>query len=85
VVGNLILITSTLFEFENLRAVAEVKWKEFLDAGEIRSIEEKLSRFSARKILVVPDKGNIEGEPKGIETLDVKDMLDLVKRRDSPR
>jgi len=74
-----------LFEFENLRAVAEVKWKEFLDAGEIRSIEEKLSRFSARKILVVPDKGNIEGEPKGIETLDVKDMLDLVKRRDSPR
>jgi hypothetical protein len=64
-----------LTDFRRLVAVVEVKWKEDLNSGELRSVEEKLTRFSCRRILFVPKKEKLPKEPNGIEVWDVDAIL----------
>lgn len=49
-------IDIALFEFKKLKIIGEVKWKDFISKKEIKKIEEKMNRFSAKKILIVPEK-----------------------------
>ncbi|NHV99357.1 MAG: hypothetical protein HA496_06855 [Thaumarchaeota archaeon] len=49
--------------------------KEDLNSGELRSVEEKLTRFSCRRILFVPKKEKLPKEPNGIEVWDVDAIL----------
>lgn len=63
--------------FKRIELVGEVKWKEGVSREEIRKIEEKLSRFDCRRVLVVPDYGVLEREPSGIEVLTPRDLLKL--------
>jgi|Deesub1362B_J571_1020462.scaffolds.fasta_scaffold00956_3 hypothetical protein len=69
----------SLFEFKKLRLVAEVKWKSFVDKAELRKVEEKLERFECKKILIVPDRRDLEG--REIEILDIGDIFRLLNQR----
>ncbi len=72
-------IDIALVEFNKIRIVAEVKWKNKLDKEEIRRIEEKLNRFEeAEKILIVPDQSIIPETT--LKTLDVESLVDMAKR-----
>jgi len=64
-----------LTDFRRLVAVVEVKWKEDLNSGELRSVEEKLTRFPCRRILFVPKKEKLPKELNGIEVWDVDTIL----------
>jgi len=64
-----------LTDFQRLKIVAEVKWRRSLDEDELRRIEDILNRFKCRRILIVPDKGVLKRELKGVEAWDIKDIL----------
>lgn len=58
----------------------EVKWKSRVKREEVWKIEEKLSRFNCRKVLVVPDESVLESEPKTVEVLTPpEDLLTLAQ------
>ncbi|WP_456453680.1 AAA family ATPase [Thermococcus sp.] len=65
--------------FKRLELVGEVKWKERVKREGVRKIEEKLSRFDCRKVLVVPDKDVLEREPEGIEVLTSDDLVKIAE------
>lgn len=65
--------------FKRLEIAGEVKWKERVKRDEIRKIEEKLSRFDCKRILVVPSRDVLEREPEGIEVLTPNDLLEIAK------
>ncbi|WP_240910999.1 ATPase [Thermococcus sp. MV5] len=65
--------------FKRLELVGEVKWKERVKREEIRKIEEKLSRFDCRRVLVVPNEEVLEREPEGIEVLTPRSLLELAR------
>jgi len=65
--------------FNRLGLVGEVKWKDRVKREEVRKIEEKLSRFDCRKVLVVPSAEVLEREPEGIEVLTPEDLLEIAK------
>ncbi len=72
-------IDIALFEFKKLKVVGEVKWKEFVNRSEIKSVEEKLSKFSnARKMIIVPDEKVLEKEPENLELYDADEILKLI-------
>ncbi|RKX96981.1 MAG: hypothetical protein DRP54_09575 [Spirochaetes bacterium] len=61
--------------------VGEVKWKENVNRGEIRKIEERLGKFKdCKKILIVPEKKILERKPEEIEVWDVKRILEEIKK-----
>jgi len=63
-------------KFKKLEIVGEVKWKEKIDASEIRGIENKFGRFEGvRKLLVVPEAKALERKPEGIEVIDINALL----------
>ncbi|MEM0053843.1 MAG: ATPase [Nitrososphaeria archaeon] len=66
-----------LFEFKRLKLVVEVKWREVVERSEVKSIEEKLSRFDdeVRKIIIVPHKKALEKEPDNAEVWDIDTLL----------
>lgn len=49
--------------------------KKSVDGKELRSIEEKLSKFDARRILIVPNKDALKRYPEDIEVWDWLDFL----------
>ncbi len=67
-----------LTEFKKIKIVAEVKWRNKISESEIRKVENTLNRFDCRKILIVPNKKDVEREPQSIELWDMKDILKLV-------
>ncbi|BAD84965.1 archaeal ATPase [Thermococcus kodakarensis KOD1] len=66
--------------FKRLELVGEVKWKSRVKREEVWKIEEKLSRFNCRKVLVVPDESVLESEPKTVEVLTPEDLLTLAQK-----
>ncbi|HHI00620.1 MAG TPA: ATPase, partial [Thermococcus litoralis] len=69
-----------LMGFSKLELIGEVKWKSRVKREEVKKIEEKLSKFRCRKVLVVPSEDTLEREPEGIEVLTPKDLLETAKR-----
>lgn len=68
-----------LFKFNDLKLIGEVKWRDYVSIGEIKSIEDKMVRFKdVRKILIVPNENVLERFPEGIEVWDVDTILKLV-------
>jgi predicted AAA+ superfamily ATPase len=68
-------VDAALTDFKRLVAVVEVKWKESFSGGEIRSLEEKLSRFPCRRILFVPRREDLPKEPEKVEVWDLDSVL----------
>jgi len=65
-----------LFEFKKLKVIAEVKWRENVEKHEVKSIEEKLSKFkNTRRIIIVPHREALEKEPEDIEVWDINKIL----------
>lgn len=73
-------IDIALLRYKKLEVIGEVKWKSFIDKGEIRKIEERLERINAKRILIVPSIRSLEREPENIDVLDVDEILKLVKQ-----
>ena len=72
-------VDAVLGKFQQAKVVIEVKWRKRLSKSQITKIEEKLSKFkNVRKILIVPDKSEIEYISSKIEVLDVNDILEKV-------
>lgn len=69
-----------LMGFSKLELVGEVKWRSRVKREEVKKIEEKLSKFKCRKVLVVPSEDALEREPKTIEVLTPEDLLEIAKR-----
>lgn len=73
-------IDIVLAEFQRLRVVGEVKWKDKVTRREIKEIDEKLSRFrNCKKIVVVPSLNVLECEPKNAEVWDVDRVMECVR------
>jgi len=64
-----------LTDFRRLVAVVEVKWKESITGSELRSVEEKLSKFPCRRILFVPRREDLRSEPEKVEVWDVDSVV----------
>jgi len=67
-----------LREHRKIKVVAEVKWKKEIDNRDVRSAEEKLSKFDAKRILIVPSKDFLDRLPEGIEVWDWLDLLKMI-------
>ncbi len=72
-------IDIVLGDFKKIRLVGEVKWKKRLSEEEMKSIEEKLNLYDCKRILVVPERTVVRRKLKGIEIMDSKDILKLVR------
>ncbi|MHB9301691.1 ATP-binding protein [Thermofilum pendens] len=70
-----------LVDFKSLKAAVEVKWRETLTSSDVEKIEERLSRYKCRKILVVPRGDVLPREPKGIEVFSAENLLELARTR----
>ena len=67
-------INIMLLDFEKIYLVAEVKWGK-VSKREIKEIEERLSKFQCRRVLIVSDKKDLEYCPENIELWDVENIL----------
>lgn len=67
-----------LREHKKIKVVAEVKWKKDIDNRDVRSVEEKLSKFDAKRILIVPSKDFLNRLPEGAEVWDWQDFLKMI-------
>ena len=65
--------------FKKLELVGEVKWKNRVKGEEVKRIEDKLGKFSCRKVLIVPSAEVLEKKPEGIEILTPEDLLGLAR------
>ena len=71
-------IDIALKRFNRVAMVGEVKWRENITDGQIRKIEEKLSKFNAKMLIVVPDKRGLM-TPKDAVLLDARDLIEICK------
>ena len=71
-------IDIALADFNKLRLVGEVKWKNRISRDEIMKIEENLKRYGCERILIVPSKRALKKSIMGIKVLDVDDVVSLV-------
>lgn len=71
-------IDIALFEFKNLKLVAEVKWKTRISSKEIKEIEKSLKDLSAKNFLSFQKRKSLK-KPENIEVWDVKDLLALAR------
>lgn len=62
-----------LMEFKKLRIIGEVKWKKITNK-EVKEIENKLSWFDGKKLLIVPEKKRLESKE-----LQIMEPLDFLK------
>jgi len=69
-----------LMGFSKLKLIGEVKWKSRVKREEVKKIEENLSKFRCRKVLVVPSEDALEREPEGIEVLTPEELIKIAKR-----
>ncbi|MEM4483881.1 MAG: ATPase, partial [Candidatus Methanomethylicia archaeon] len=68
-----------LFKFNDLELIGEVKWRDYVSVGEVKSIEDKMGRFKGvKKILIVPNEKVLEKVPEGIEVWDVDTLLRFI-------
>ena len=80
IIGKDYEVDIALTDFKKLKVVAEVKWRRRIKLYEMKKIEDDLSRFNCRKILIVPDKNIVEKRMSDIEIWDVKTILENIKR-----
>ena len=71
-------IDITLVDFNKIKIVGEVKWRNRISSSELKKIEKKLGEFECRRILIVKDKSILPYIPEGIEVFDKKKILRLV-------
>ena len=67
-----------LLDFKKIYLVGEVKWRK-VSKKEIKEIEERLSKFQCRKMLIVANKDNLDYHPENIELWDVGDILNQLQ------
>lgn len=67
-----------LTDFKKLKTVAEVKWRKEVTSEELEKTEEKLERYSCRKILVVPDMESLPRRSEKLEVWDARRILDEI-------
>ncbi|MEM2637059.1 MAG: ATPase [Candidatus Korarchaeota archaeon] len=71
-------IDIALTDFNEIRVVAEVKWRKHVGTEEVKKVEEKLQQFTgAMKIMIVPEKNVLERAPVGIEVWDTNDIATM--------
>jgi len=70
-------IDIALLRGRRLEIVGEVKWKDRVSKKELLEVEERLSKFDCKKILVVPEKGVLEGETD-LEIWDVERIVEEI-------
>ncbi len=76
--GDQILELDIVLGTRKPKIVAEVKWTDRLNRGEVQRIERLLSRFrDARKILFVKDKGAVP--PTKLELMDPEDLRRIAR------
>lgn len=73
-------IDLVLRKFKKLHTVGEVKWKKSISKADIRKIEEKLSRFDCKKVLVIPEKEILKRKPSGIDVITAKDLIKMAQK-----
>ncbi|RLE97591.1 MAG: hypothetical protein DRJ63_08970 [Thermoprotei archaeon] len=72
-------VDAILGKFQQAKVVIEVKWRKGLSRSEVVKIEEKLSKFKGvKKVLIVPDKSEVEYTPAKIEVMDINDILEEI-------
>ena len=72
-------IDIVLGDFKRIKLVGEVKWRENIDKREILVMDKKLEKFGkAKKILIVPNKNNLDTFPEKTEVYDVRDIINLL-------
>jgi len=64
-----------LTDFKRLKVVGEVKWKNYIDRREINDIEDVLSKFNCKRMLIVPEEDVIEKFPEKVEVWDVHRII----------
>lgn len=65
-----------LTKFKKGEIALEVKWKKTVDAKDIERAEQVLSRFPAkRRLLLVPDKNSISHRSSVLEIIDIEDLI----------
>jgi len=67
-------IDITLISFNKIKVVGEVKWKK-ITMGDVKRIEEKLSKFNAEKLLIVKDKRGLKSDV--LKIFEIKDLLNI--------
>ena len=72
-----------LTDFKQIKVVAEVKWKNTVKRNEISKIEDNLSKFDARRILIVPREDVLERMPENTEVWDVERVVQEVTKAES--
>jgi len=74
-------IDISLFEFNKLKVVGEVKWKNSIKSQDIYKTIEKLENFDCQKMLIVKDKSKLKESYKeilkesGVKVKDITDFL----------
>lgn len=70
-----------LREHKKIRVVAEVKWRRNIESGEVRLVEKRLSKFKAKRTLIVPSKDVLSRFPEeNIEVWDWRDIVEVTTR-----
>ena len=72
-----------LHSFKRITAVGEVKWKKFVEKEEVRRTEEILSKFKAKRFIVVPSKDVLEEIPRDVKVIDVETIKSNLKPKSS--
>ncbi len=73
-------IDIALFRFKKLKLIGEVKWKKKISQNELKELQKKFAKFgNVKKILIVPEKNEIENKVKFAQVIDAKDIVRIVK------
>lgn len=72
-------IDIALKRFDKLVVVGEVKWRKNISKSEIKKMQEKLSKFDCKKIIVVQNKNRLYIEDGDIEIIDANDIVKMCK------
>ena len=72
-------IDIVLADFKKVEIAGEVKWKEHISGNELRKIEDRLSKFKCRKIIVVPSEDSMSRSPKFAQVLTPDDLINISK------
>jgi hypothetical protein len=72
-------IDIALVDFKKLKAVVEVKWRKNITNEVLKEVERKLEKYNCRKILIVPNKGELPASSEKLEIWDVKKILEIIQ------
>ncbi|WP_457591684.1 AAA family ATPase [Geoglobus sp.] len=68
-----------LTDFKKVSFVGEVKWKENISGNELRRVEDRLSKFKCRKVIVVPSEDSLSKTPEFIQVVTPDELTRLSK------